>query len=61
MFQAAFPERFINVGIQEANLVGVASGLAACGKIPFISSFASFLVCTVCPFVVTLANSTNVR
>ena len=43
-FQKHFPERFINVGIQEANLVGVASGLAACGKIPFISSFASFLV-----------------
>lgn len=45
MFQAAHPDRFFNVGIQEANLVGVASGLAACGKIPFISSFASFLVC----------------
>ncbi len=44
-FSKVFPERFINVGIQEANLVGVASGLAACGKIPFISSFASFLVC----------------
>lgn len=44
-FAEAFPDRFFNVGIQEANLVGVASGLAACGKIPFISSFASFLVC----------------
>lgn len=44
-FGDAFPDRFFNVGIQEANLVGVASGLAACGKIPFISSFASFLVC----------------
>lgn len=44
-FQKAYPDRFFNVGIQEANLVGVASGLAACGKIPFISSFASFLVC----------------
>ncbi len=42
-FQKAFPERFFNVGIQEANMVGVASGLAASGKIPFISSFASFL------------------
>ena len=42
-FSKVFPERFINVGIQEANLAGVASGLAACGKIPFISSFASFL------------------
>jgi len=45
LFGEAYPDRFFNVGIQEANLVGVASGLAACGKIPFISSFASFLVC----------------
>lgn len=44
-FGEAYPERFFNVGIQEANLVGVASGLAACGKVPFISSFASFLMC----------------
>ena len=44
IFADKFPERFINVGIQEANLVGVAAGLASCGKIPFISSFASFLV-----------------
>ncbi|MFA6599557.1 MAG: transketolase C-terminal domain-containing protein [Candidatus Omnitrophota bacterium] len=43
-FQKVFPERFINVGIMEANLAGVASGLAAAGKIPFISSFAAFLV-----------------
>ncbi len=44
LFAEKFPERFFNVGIQEANLVGVAAGLASCGKIPFISSFASFLV-----------------
>lgn len=44
-FSQAFPERFFNVGIQEANLVSVAAGLAASGKIPFISSFASFLTC----------------
>ena len=43
-FSEKFPERFFNVGIQEANLVGVAVGLASCGKIPFISSFASFLI-----------------
>lgn len=43
-FQKAFPDRFVNVGIQEANLCGVASGLASCGKIPFISSFATFLI-----------------
>lgn len=44
-FGKNFPDRFFNVGIMEANLVGVASGLAAAGKIPFISSFACFLVC----------------
>lgn len=44
MFAEKFPERFFNVGIQEANLAGVAAGLAMCGKIPFASSFASFLV-----------------
>jgi len=44
VFGEKFPERFFNVGIQEANLVGVAAGLASCGKIPFISSFASFLI-----------------
>src|SRR3989338_3377036 len=44
-FSQKFPERFFNVGIAEANLVGIASGLAASGKIPFISSFSCFLIC----------------
>ena len=44
-FAKAYPERFIDIGIQEANLVGVAAGLASCGKIPFISSFACFMMC----------------
>ncbi|HSK19067.1 MAG TPA: transketolase C-terminal domain-containing protein [Longimicrobiales bacterium] len=43
-FGEAFPERFFNVGIQEANLVGMAGGLASCGKVPFISSFAAFVI-----------------
>lgn len=43
-FSKSFPDRFFNVGIMEANMVGVAAGLAACGKIPFISSFATFLI-----------------
>jgi len=34
-----FPERFFNIGIAESNLVGVGAGLAACGFIPFITSF----------------------
>src|SRR3989338_9202781 len=44
-FGKAYPDRFIDIGIQEANLVGIAAGLASCGKIPFISSFACFLIC----------------
>lgn len=44
-FGEKYPERFFNMGIQEADMVGVAAGLAAAGKIPFVSSFACFLVC----------------
>ena len=43
-FAKAFPERFMNVGIAEANMVSMAAGLASCGLIPFASSFASFLM-----------------
>jgi transketolase len=43
-FGQAYPDRFINVGIQEANMVGMAGGFASCGKVPFISSFASFVI-----------------
>ena len=42
-FAAAFPERFIQCGIAEANMVGAAAGLAITGKIPFIGSFAEFV------------------
>ena len=41
-FKKAFPDRFFNVGIAEANMVGVSAGLATCGKIPFCSSFGTF-------------------
>ena len=44
-FAKTFPDRFFNCGIAEANMVGIAGGLAACGKIPFVSSFACFLMC----------------
>jgi transketolase len=44
-FGKVFPERFFNIGIQEANMIGIASGLASSGKIPFISSFAAFILC----------------
>ena len=42
-FGKAHPERFFNLGIAESNMVGVAAGLAACGKVPFVASFAVFL------------------
>lgn len=41
-FKQAYPDRFINVGIAEANMIGVSAGLSTCGKIPFCSSFAPF-------------------
>ena len=41
-FQKAFPERHIDCGIAEANMTGIAAGLATTGKVPFISSFAMF-------------------
>ena len=44
-FAKAFPDRFFNVGIAESNLVGVAAGLAASGKIAVAASFAAFLLC----------------
>ncbi len=42
LFRNAFPKRFIQIGIGEQNLAGVGSGMAAMGKIPFISSYAMF-------------------
>lgn len=41
-FAEKYPERFFNVGISEADMVGTAAGLATCGKIPFVSAFAVF-------------------
>ena len=42
IFKKKFPERFFDCGIAEANMMGVAAGLAATGKIPFASTFAMF-------------------
>ncbi len=42
IFKKAFPERHIDCGIAESNMMGVAAGLAAAGKVPFASSFAMF-------------------
>lgn len=41
-FKAVAPERFLNMGIAEANMMGVAAGLSTCGKIPYVSTFAMF-------------------
>lgn len=41
-FKESFPDRFLNVGVAEANMAGVAAGLSTLGKIPFIHSFAPF-------------------
>ena len=41
-FKKAYPERFINCGIAEGNMMSVAAGISTCGKIPFASSFAMF-------------------
>ncbi len=42
IFKKAFPERFFDCGIAENNMIGVATGMSLCGKIPFASSFAMF-------------------
>ncbi len=42
VFKAAYPDRHIDCGIAEANMAGIAAGLATTGKIPFMSSFAMF-------------------
>jgi transketolase len=42
-FQERFPDRFFNMGIAEANMVGVAAGLAHTGRIPFVTTYAIFI------------------
>lgn len=41
-FKKEFPERHIDCGIAESNMIGIAAGLSTCGKVPFASSFAMF-------------------
>ena len=41
-FNKAYPDRFFDVGVAEANMIGISAGLATCGKVPFCSSFATF-------------------
>lgn len=43
MFADRYPERFFNVGIAEANMIGIAAGLALAGKIPYVSTYSAFV------------------
>ncbi len=63
LFKQAFPERFFNIGIAEGNMVGIASGLAASGKIPFVNTFAFLLALRAADPVRSLAayNHLNVK
>ena len=47
-FKNQFPERFYNTGIAEQNMVGIAAGLAATGKVPFAATFANFAALRSC-------------
>ena len=47
-FKTAYPDRFVNCGVAEANMVGVAAGLSAMGKVPFAHSFGTFASRRVC-------------
>ena len=42
IFAKKFPDRFFDMGIAEANMMGVAAGMSTCGKIPYVSTFAAF-------------------
>ncbi len=43
LFGDRFPDRFFNVGIAEANMIGIAAGLALAGKIPYVSTYSAFV------------------
>jgi transketolase len=43
-FKEQYPDRFFNAGIAESNMIGIAAGLAAAGKIPVVASFSTFLL-----------------
>jgi len=53
IFAEKFPERFFNLGVAEQDMVGVAAGLATCGKIPFVATFAVFATTRACEQVRT--------
>ena len=50
-FRKALPEQYLNVGIAEQNAAGVAAGLATCGKIPFVVTYAAFGSMRICEMI----------
>ncbi|MBI3120540.1 MAG: transketolase, partial [Candidatus Kerfeldbacteria bacterium] len=60
-FQAVYPKQFFEMYIAEQNMVSVASGLATCGKIPFVSSFAAFLTRAFDQFRMASYSETNLK
>jgi transketolase len=62
-FAGRYPDRYHDFGIAEANLIGAAAGLAACGKVPFVNTFGSFALMRACEQVrLDLAyHQTNVK
>lgn len=63
MFSKKYPARHFNVGIAEQDMVGFATGLAECGKIPFVVSFACFATQRACDQLVSCVayNNSNVK
>ena len=43
LFADKYPDRFFNVGIAEANMIGIAAGLALAGKVPYVSTYSAFV------------------
>src|SRR4029077_7289206 len=61
-FAKKFPERHFELGIAEQNMIGVGAGLALCGKTPFVTSFACFLIGRLETIRVSAAyNDTNLK
>lgn len=60
-FARAYPDRFFNVGVAEQNAVMVAAGLASCGKIPFVSTYAVFGSMRACEQVRTFVAYTGLN
>jgi transketolase len=58
-FQKRFPDRFFNCGIAEANMIGIAAGLSAAGKIPFAHSFGTFASRRACDQIYVSGIRTN--